>query len=304
MKLPKDLTHMQYGRVIDGKIVEYRDASPEEKRVNLVNSGVYKFNTKFLRNNIEELRNNNSSGEYYLTDVLRNSEAEVFISDDYWAFHGINVPEDLVMAEEIMQDRIRKKMVRNGVRLLDPNTVYFSTKTHIEKDVIVEQNVVFNGKVEVKSGAIIKSFSYIEDCSIEEHAKVGPFARIRGNSNINESSEIGNFVEVKGSIIGRQSKAKHLAYIGDSELGEYVNVGAGAITCNYDGFRKHRTVIGNNVMVGANCSLVAPVNIGAGTIIGAGSTITEDTEEKTLAIARARQQNKMIKESKLKRDHQ
>jgi bifunctional UDP-N-acetylglucosamine pyrophosphorylase/glucosamine-1-phosphate N-acetyltransferase len=294
MKLPKDLIHMPYGRVINGKIVEYNEASPEEKKNNLANSGIYKFNTKFLKENIEKLFNNNSKGEYYITDIFQNSEPKIFISDDYWAFHGINIPADLVEAEKIMQNKIRQKMIQNGVRLLDPNTVYFSSITLIEKDVIIEQNVIFKGRVTIKSGAIIKAFSYIEDCLIEKNAKIGPFARIRGNSNIDENSEIGNFVEIKSSIIGKDSKTKHLAYIGDAEIGESVNIGAGTITCNYDGVRKHKTVIENKVMVGANCSLVAPVTLGAGTVVGAGSTITEDTKENTLAIARARQQNKEI----------
>jgi bifunctional UDP-N-acetylglucosamine pyrophosphorylase/glucosamine-1-phosphate N-acetyltransferase len=301
MRLPKDLIHMPYGRVIDGRIVEYKESSSEEKKVDLANSGVYKFNTEFLRSNINRLSNNNSSSEYYLTDILQNSKPEVFVSDDYWAFHGINVPEDLCEAERIMQDRLRWKIIQNGVRLLAPNTVYFSMTTSIERDVIVEPHVIFKGKVTVKSGAVIKSFSYIEDCTIEKDTKIGPFARIRGNSDIGPSAEVGNFVEVKGAVVGRKSKAKHLAYIGDAELGESVNIGAGTITCNYDGVRKHRTEIGDNVMVGANCSLVAPINIGDGTIIGAGSTITEDTPKNTLAIARARQQNKEIKQSKFKR---
>ncbi|MDR2075025.1 MAG: bifunctional UDP-N-acetylglucosamine diphosphorylase/glucosamine-1-phosphate N-acetyltransferase GlmU [Holosporales bacterium] len=292
MRLPDELIHMQYGRIIDGKVVEYNEIPLEEKKNNLVNSGIYKFNTNFLKSNIDRLSNNNSKNEYYITDILQNSKTEIFISDDYWTFHGINTQEDLVNAEKIMQDRLRKKMTQNGARLLDPDTVYFSAATLIEKDAIVEQNVIFKGRVTVKSGAIIKAFSYIEDCVIEKGAKIGPFARIRGNSNIAENSEIGNFVEIKSSIIGRDSKAKHLAYIGDSEVGESVNIGAGTITCNYDGVRKHKTVIKDKVMVGANCSLVAPITLGTGTVVGAGSTITEDTKENTLAIARARQQNK------------
>lgn len=306
MEIPDKMLDMPYGRLDGKKIIEYKDANDEQRKINIANTGIYSFQTEFLLKNIDNIENNNKNNEYYLTDILNFADPEdihIHTSKDYWDFHGINTMKDISEAELHIQKKLREQALNNGVKMLDPNSVYFSINTNIEKDVIIEQNVVFKGTVEIKSGAIIKAFSYIEDSKIMSNAKVGPFARIRGGTLLSPYSEIGNFVEVKGSTIGERSKSKHLAYIGDANIGENVNIGAGAITCNYDGFHKHQTVIESDVMVGANCSLVAPINIKKGTIIAAGSTVTTDTEENTLAIARSRQENKKdgaIKIRKLK----
>ncbi len=295
MEIPEKMFNMPYGRLDGKKIIEYKDANEEQKKINIANTGIYGFQSDFLFKNINNITINNKNNEYYLTDILSFAcpkDIRIHISKDYWAFHGINTMKDLFKAELYMQNKLREQAINRGVKMLDPNSVYLSIDTNIEKDVIIEQNVVFKGAVEIKSGAIIKSFSYIEDSKIMSNVIVGPFARIRGESLISPFSEIGNFVEVKGSIIGERSKSKHLAYIGDANIAENVNIGAGTITCNYDGFNKHKTVIESDVMVGANCSLVAPINIKKGTIIAAGSTVNINTEENTLAIARSRQENK------------
>lgn len=295
-RIPQNMINMPYGRIIDGsRIVEYKDATDEQRKIDIINTGIYKFDHNFLQENIINIHNNNSSNEYYLTDILDLADANdkaIYIVDNYWAFHGVNTMQDLIRAEAFMQNKLRKQAIANGVKMLDPNSVYLSHNTVIAHDVVIEQNVVLKGNVEIQSGVFIKAFSYIENSIIMENAKVGPFARIRDGALLSSSSEIGNFVEVKNSIIGEMNKIKHLSYIGDATLGACVNVGAGTITCNYDGFKKHKTEIGNNVMVGANCSLVAPIKIGDGTVIAAGSTITENTGENTLAIARSRQENK------------
>lgn len=296
MKIPREIIDMPYGRIDGKKIIEYKDATDRQKKIDIVNTGVYKFQTKLLTENIKNVTCDNKGREYYLTDMLNFASPEdikIHISDNYWEFHGINTMKDLADTERHMQQRLREKALKSGVKMLDPNSVYFSAETNIENDVVVEENVIFKGNVEIKSGSIIKAFSYIEDSTIMSNVQIGPFARIRGGSLISSSSEIGNFVEVKRTVIGKESKAKHLSYIGDANVGEKVNIGAGVITCNYDGFKKHKTNIGDGTMIGANCSLVAPVNIGNGTIVAAGSTITEDTQENTLAIARSRQENKI-----------
>lgn len=298
MKIPETLMNMAYGRVIVKdhkfvKIIEYKDANNSEKNCSLANSGVYKFKTDALKININNVTMNNKGGEYYLTDVFNcNNDVDVIVSDDYSAFHGINTMSDLSLAENIMQNRLRKMFMDNGVKLLDPSTVYFSADTEIEQDVVIEENVVIKECVRIQSKSVIKSFSYLEKCVIGEGVKIGPFARIRGDAVMNERSEIGNFVEVKGSTIGKGTKIKHLSYIGDAALGEKVNIGAGVITCNYDGFNKHKTQIENGAMIGANCSLVAPIHIGAMSIVAAGSTIVSNVPNNCLGIARSRQENK------------
>ena len=302
IKLPLEKRKMPYGRVITDnegnflKIVEYNDATDEEKSSIFANSGIYIVKNSLLNELLPKIKNENSKKEFYFTDILNlavqnNRKIKVVISENYDSFHGVNTMIDLSNAEEIFQNRRRSFFLERGVKLYDPKSVYFSTDTNLENDVVVEQNVVFKGKVTVKSGSVIKSFSYIEDCVVKNNVKIGPFARIRGNSVFENYSEIGNFVEVKGSIIGVKSKSKHLAYIGDSSLGESVNIGAGTITCNYDGFKKHKTDIKDNVKVGANCSLVAPVVIESNTVIGAGSVITKNVPRDNLAIARSKQQN-------------
>jgi bifunctional UDP-N-acetylglucosamine pyrophosphorylase/glucosamine-1-phosphate N-acetyltransferase len=286
MHLDKDVIDMPYGRIVSDEIIEYEQATNEIKKWPWANSGLYNFRVDFLRENVHK--------EKYLTDLLHYAKGSIDIIrvDDYQIFHGINTMHDLTVAENIMQNKLRKKHLANGIQIQDPATVYFSFYTEIESNVVIEQNVIFKGRVQVKSGAVIKAFSYLENCFVGKNVIVGPFARIRSGSVLDEHSEIGNFVEVKESTVGIHSKAKHLAYIGNATIGPKVNIGAGAITCNYDGVNKNKTTIGSGVMVGANCSLIAPINIGAGTIVAAGSVITRSTEENVLAIGRAPQTNK------------
>lgn len=294
-KLPKVLRDLPYGRIVGKKIVEFKDATEEEKESPYFNTGIYKFKTSFLKTNLPKLTNDNKSNEYYLSDILKfaNSEdIDIIFSENYWVFHGINTMSDLAQAEQQMQQRLRQKMMSKGVKLLDPNSSFFSADMEIEADVIIEPNVIFKGKVEIKSGAVIKAFSYIENSTVEQNAVVGPFARIRGGSLLAPFSEIGNFVEIKGTTIGEGSKAKHLAYLGDSSLGRKVNIGAGTITCNYDGFNKHKTTIEDKSMIGAHCSLIAPVVIGKNSIIAAGTTVTKNVPPNSLAISRLPQENK------------
>lgn len=297
MILPDEFQYMPYGRVIlnNGKfrkIVEYKNATEDEKAIPLANTGVYKIKTDLLKKYIPAIQRNEVSGEYYLTDIFNFvKDVNVITTSDYDTFHGINTMQDLADAEAIMQNRLRKKFMENGVKLIAPETVYFSYDTEIDADVIIEPNVIIGNNVKIGAGSQIFAFSHIHDCTIAQNVQIGPFARIRGNSTFSDSSCVGNFVEVKGSSFGKSSKAKHLAYIGDTTIGNNSNIGAGTITCNYDGVKKHETKISDNVFVGSNTTLIAPININVGAIIGAGSTIFEDVPENALAISRARQTN-------------
>ncbi|MDR0552854.1 MAG: bifunctional UDP-N-acetylglucosamine diphosphorylase/glucosamine-1-phosphate N-acetyltransferase GlmU [Holosporales bacterium] len=302
MQIPNDMLDSQYGRVFvdsseDVRIVEYNDLSDEQKRYNIVNSGIYKFKTLALLENIEKIKLNADKNEYYLTDIFQfiKSGVNIITAKNYKSFLGINTPRDFVIAEDIMQNRLRDKFINNGVTMLDPPSVYLSYDTVAEPLSTIEQNVIIKGGVKIKAGAVIRSFSYLENCVIGKNAKIGPSAVIR-DSVVEEHAEIGNFVEVKRSTIGNSTKSKHLAYIGDTDVGENSNIGAGTITCNYDGRKKHKTKIGSKTMVGANSSLIAPVEIGSEAVIAAGSVITKDVPDKTLAFGRARQENKTRKE--------
>lgn len=299
MTIPNELIDMPYGRVILNnenleKIVEYKNATNEERLIPLANTGIYKLETSILKKYINEIKQNPLTQEFYLTDlfeILKANEIKTSViqSKEYWPFHGINTMNDLAKAEEIMQNRLRKKFMNNGVKLLDPKTTYFSFDTEIDSNVVIEQNVIIKKAVKIHSNARINAFSHISECEIMENVEIGPFARIRGNAKFMESSAIGNFVEVKGSIIGQNSKAKHLSYIGDTVIGSDSNIGAGTITCNYDGVKKHKTTIGNKSFIGSNSTLIAPITIEDNTIIGAGSVINRNVSKNSLAIARCKQ---------------
>lgn len=298
MILPDELQYMPYGRVIldngkFSKIVEYKNATEDEKAIPLANTGVYKIKTDLLKKYVPAIQQDEISGEYYLTDIFNFvTDVEVVTTTNYDAFHGINTIQDLAKAEAIMQNKLREKFMANGVKLIAPETVYFSYDTEIDADVIIEPNVIIGNNVKIGAGSRIFAFSHIQDCTIAQDVQIGPFARIRGNSKFADSSCIGNFVEVKGSTIGKSSKAKHLSYIGDTTIGNNSNIGAGTITCNYDGVKKHETKISDNVFVGSNTTLIAPINIDMGAIIGAGSTITKNVPEHALAISRVGQTNR------------
>jgi bifunctional UDP-N-acetylglucosamine pyrophosphorylase/glucosamine-1-phosphate N-acetyltransferase len=287
-----------YGRLlVEGSsllaIREQKDASEAERHVTLCNSGLMAIDGKLALTLLDSVGNENAQKEYYLTDIIeiarkasaktgyeRAPESEVM---------GINDRNQLAVAEGVLQDRLRKKAMLKGATLIDPSTVYFSYDTVLGRDVVVEPNVVFGPKVVIGDKVHIHAFSHIEDATIAPHASVGPFARIRPGSKVGEGAKIGNFVELKKADIGSGAKISHLSYIGDAEVGAEANIGAGTITCNYDGFFKYKTVIGAGAFIGANSSLVAPITIGAGAYVGSGSVITKDVAPDQLAVARGKQ---------------
>jgi bifunctional UDP-N-acetylglucosamine pyrophosphorylase/glucosamine-1-phosphate N-acetyltransferase len=290
-----------YGRlVVDSnnhlkKIIEVKEATEEQKQITLCNSGVMAINGKILPELLAKLNNKNSTQEFYLTDIIeianQHGHQATFISTNQEEVLGVNSRVELANLEKIRQKQIRTKMMENGVTLLSPKTVYFNYDTSIDNDTVIHPNVVFGEGVVIDSNVEIKSFCHLEGVHIKTNSKIGPFARIRPQTIVNEGVNIGNFVEIKKSKIGKNSKINHLSYIGDSTIGESTNIGAGTITCNYDGFNKFTTEIGDNVFIGSNTAIVAPVKIGDGAIIGAGSTITKNVESNDLAISRAKQEN-------------
>ena len=205
---------------------------------------------------------------------------------------GVNSRSELAEAEAILQQRLRSQAMESGVTLIAPETVYLSWDTQLAADVVVEPHVIFGPGVKVAAGARIHGFSHIEGTMIEAGARIGPFARLRPGTRVGPEARVGNFVEMKATSLGAKAKANHLSYVGDAEVGEGANIGAGTITCNYDGFAKHRTVIGAGAFIGSNSSLVAPVHIGSGAVTGAGGTIVEDVPDQALAVARAEQTNR------------
>lgn len=288
-----------YGRLLtdeDGAldaIVEAKDASEDELQIGLVNSGVMAIDSAFLKRGLPQLSPDNAKNEYYLTDLVAIARAEglsaavIEASEDEVV--GVNSRAELANAEVIFQDTQRDAMMQAGVTLIDPATVYFSHDTTIAPDVVIEPNVWFGPGVTVETGARIKAFSHLEGAHIGENVDVGPFARLRPGANLGPGSKVGNFVEVKMANIGAGAKVSHLTYLGDAQIGDAANIGAGTITCNYDGFQKHQTVIGAGAFVGSNTALVAPVTVGDGASIGAGSVITKNVAPDALAVARGRQ---------------
>ncbi len=290
-----------YGRIFqnpDGslaRIVEEKDATDDERLVRLCNSGLMIMDGDGLSSIFLKLENKNVQGEYYLVDIpalmAKDGIASGVIRGDYYELRGVNSRAQLAELEMAWQHQKRVEMMDAGVTLLDPNTVYFSTDTKIGRDTVIGQNVVFGAGVTIESNVEILPFCHIDGAVIASGAVIGPFARLRPGTQISENAKIGNFVEIKNSQIGKGSKANHLAYIGDAELGEHVNFGCGAITANYDGKKKSKTRIGNHVMIGSNSSLIAPITIEDGAYVAAGSTLTRHVEQDSLAIARARQEN-------------
>jgi len=282
-----------YGRlVLQGdslsEIVEFKEASDAQKAIKLCNSGVIAIRSEYVNELIAEIDNKNAKCEYYLTDVvsIANSkglkcsivkcpEAEVM---------GVNSQGERAIAEDILQDKLRNKFMEEGVMLIAPQTVFFSMDTKIGQGVVIYPNVIFAGVVEIGDNVEVKSFSHVEGAKIGAGTMIGPYARIRPDTNIGQNAKIGNFVEVKKSEIGDEVKISHLTYIGDAKIGENANIGAGTVTCNYDGFDKFETNIGDGAFIGSNSSLVAPVNVGEGAIIGAGSTILSDVPDAAVAV--------------------
>lgn len=290
-----------YGRLItEGEalvaIREHKDASEAERRISLCNSGIIGFTAEALRSVIDRIGNANAKGEYYLTDAIELARADgrkvTYTKADEREVQGINDRAQLAKAERQFQDLRREDSMAAGVTLKDPETVYFSWDTEIGRDVTIFPNVVLGPGVKIGNGVEIRAFCDLEDVTVGEGASIGPFARVRGGAELGRNVHLGNFVEVKKSVLHDGVKAGHLSYLGDAEIGEKTNIGAGTITCNYDGVNKSKTTIGANVFVGSNSSLVAPVTIGDGAYIGSGSVITQDIEPDALALGRARQENK------------
>ncbi len=312
-----------YGRILrDGAgavaaIIEASDASPAELALKEVNSGTYFFKTSALIKAVRTLRKKGSKGEYYLTDSLENilsagGKVRAFKVMDETEITGINSRLDLAGAYKMINKRVLRDLMDNGVTITDPDNTYIEEGVRIGRDTVVQPGMHIKGATVIGRGCRLGPYGVIDGCLIEDGSEikfscflsesrvragssVGPFAHLRPASDIGPDAKVGNFSEIKKSRIGRGSKVSHLSYIGDTEMGEKVNIGAGTITCNYDGVRKHKTVIGAGAFIGSNTNLVAPVTVGAGALVGAGSTITEDVPPKTLALARARQTVKQLK---------
>ncbi len=290
---------LKYGRIILGqgdhiaKMVEFKDATQEERAVRLCNSGMMAVRANDLFRWLDKVGNDNAAGEYYLPDVVNIAAAEgrdaVVIEGDPYETAGVNSRAELAHLELDWQRRRREQALQDGATLIDPESVWFAADTKLGRDVTVEPHVVFGPGVEVADGATIKAFSHIEGATIATKAVIGPFARLRPGAKIGENAKVGNFVEVKKAVLGRGAKANHLSYIGDAEVGADANIGAGTITCNYDGFGKYQTVIGKGAFIGSNTALVAPVTVGEGAIVGAGSVITKDVDADSLALERNQQ---------------
>ncbi len=288
-----------YGRLIRDSggaltsIIEAKDASPAELEITLCNSGVMAIDAAFLKTRLRDINNNNAKSEFYLTDIVALAHADgkrcAIAQADADEVHGVNSRVELAQAETIFQERMRRKVMVDGATLADPSTVYFSHDTIIGEDVSIGPNVVFGPGVCIADKVEIKAFSHLEGAKVAESAVVGPFARLRPGANLQANAKVGNFVEIKAAIIGDGAKVSHLTYIGDAEIGAGANIGAGTITCNYDGYAKHKTTIGKSAFIGSNTSLVAPVTIGDGAYVGSGSVITKDVEGGDLAVARSKQ---------------
>lgn len=283
------------GNVLD-RIVEFKDATDEEKSITFCNSGLLACDSDTLLSLIDAVGNDNTAGEFYLTDVVeiarsRNLTVTAVACDEAQTL-GVNSRVDLAAADAIFQARARTDLLELGVTLMAPETVYLAADTVIGRDTVIEPNVVFGPGVSVESGATIRAFSHLEGCHVSQGAVVGPYARLRPGAELAENTRIGNFVEIKNAEVAEGAKVNHLSYIGDASVGAGTNVGAGTITCNYDGVMKHRTTIGENVFVGSNTMLVAPVNVGDGAMTASGTIVTRDVESDALAVGRAKQENK------------
>lgn len=291
----------RYGRMVtDGeellRIVEFNDATPEERTLTLCNSGVVCADTALLLDLVAQLDSANAAGELYLTDIValaraRGLSAGVVIGDEAETL-GIDTRAQLARAETLFQTAMRTEALENGVTLTAPDTVFFALDTHIGRDAIIAPNVVFGPGVTVESGAVIQAFCHLEGCHVSRGARVGPFARLRPGAELAEDVHVGNFVEIKNAVLDEGVKVGHLTYLGDAHIGEHTNIGAGTVTCNYDGVMKHRTEIGARAFIGSDTMLVAPVTIGAGAMTASGSVITTDVPAEALALGRARQVNK------------
>lgn len=320
-----------YGRILRDEegnlksIVEHKDANEEELKIKEINSGIYCFKGRELKYALDRIDNDNAQGEYYITDVISVLKKEgykvgAFLIEDATEIYGVNSREQLAFCEKIMRNRINSFHMKNGVTIINPENTYIGDEVQIGRDSIIYPGTILKGKTVIGDECIIGENTRIEDSRIGNRVEIysstiekstvgdgchiGPYAHIRPNSHIGKNIKIGNFVEVKNSNIGDNSKAAHLAYIGDADVGENVNIGCGVVFVNYDGSSKYRTVVEDNAFIGSNSNLVAPVTVKKCGYVAAGSTITDEVEESTLAIARARQVNKIgwVQKKNLKKD--
>ena len=290
---------LRYGRIILGegdriaKMVEYKDATEEERAVRLCNSGMMAVRSGDLFRWLSKVGNDNAAHEYYLPDIVNfaatEGRAAVMIEGDPYEAAGVNSRAELAHLELEWQRRRREQALEEGATLIDPESVWFAYDTKLGRDVTVEPHVVFGPGVAVADGATIHAFSHIEGATVGAKASIGPFARIRPGTRLAERTKVGNFVELKKADIAEGAKVNHLSYVGDASVGAKANIGAGTITCNYDGFGKYQTVIGAGAFIGSNTALVAPVTVGDGAVVGAGSVITKDVEPDSLAVERSEQ---------------
>ena len=291
-----------YGRIVSednrtiAKMVEFNDASDVERQLNLCNSGLMAVRSGDLFALLAQVGNDNAAGEYYLPDIvmlaLKHGRVSAVIETDAVEVAGVNSRAELAAVEGEWQVRRRAQAMADGATLIAPESVWFAWDTQVGRDVLIEPNVFFGPGVRIADGATIRAFCHFEGATIGPGAEVGPYARLRPGTVLGEKTKIGNFVEVKKTVMGKGAKANHLTYLGDAEVGAGANVGAGTITCNYDGFFKYKTEIGAGAFVGSNSALVAPVTIGPGAIVAAGSVITADVAPDALAVARAKQESK------------
>ena len=291
----------RYGRLImDGdsleRIVEFKDASDAERAITFCNSGLVACDAGLLFDLLDQVGNENASGEYYLPDIValaRGRDLPVTaVACDESETLGVNSRTDLAAAEAVFQSRARADLLEIGVTLMAPETVFLSLDTVIGRDTVIEPNVVFGPGVTVESGARIRAFSHLEGCHVSQGAIIGPYARLRPGAELGENTHVGNFVEIKNSVIDEGAKVNHLSYIGDADVGARTNIGAGTITCNYDGVMKHRTTIGADVFIGSNTMLVAPVSVGDRAMTATATTVTQNVPDEALAIARPQQETK------------
>ncbi|AXB76972.1 bifunctional UDP-N-acetylglucosamine diphosphorylase/glucosamine-1-phosphate N-acetyltransferase GlmU [Novosphingobium sp. P6W] len=291
---------LQYGRVLahdDGRIammVEYKDATEEQRACTLCNSGLMAVKSADLFGLLAKVGNENANGEYYLVDIVNIATLEgracaVIVTDDADEVGGINSRAELAEAEGRWQKKRRVQAMADGATLIAPETVFFAWDTRLGRDVTIEPNVVFAPGVTVADNVVIHAFSHLEGATLESGVAIGPYARLRPGAVLKANSKVGNFVEMKNAVLGEGAKANHLTYLGDAEVGAGANIGAGTITCNYDGYFKHRTVIGERAFIGSNSALIAPVKIGADAIVAAGSAVTRDVADGELRLVRGEQ---------------
>ena len=292
-----------YGRIVrKGKTVkknvEQKDATVTEQKIQEINSGIYAFDSKFLRENISGLKNKNAQKEFYLPDLIeiavkKKKIVDAVVYSESRDLMGVNNPWELSVANQVMAARINKRLALSGVFFTDPGEVWIDTEVTIGAGTKIEPNVILRGKTKIGENVHLKAGTVIQDSVVESGAMLGPYAHVRPESHIGKNAKIGNFVEIKKSRIGEKTAISHLSYVGDATVGARVNIGCGFVTCNYDGVKKHQTIIEDDVFMGSDCQTIAPLTVGARAYVGSGSTLTQDVPADALAIARTRQENKL-----------